>query len=282
VVKAAIDWSRGKVDKLKLEALWVTWGAGQLSKELTRELLKSKDHRVRAAAVNALRFHVKSFPDHAELLSKSAQDTHGRVRLSTAVTASHINRKLGLDLLQKSDPNDVNATYNDTFIYAREVLNRKPAESEIKERNVAAPPHLAKEFAKSYIQGSEIYSREGHCITCHQGNGKGLPGSGFPPLAETKWVTGHPDRLIKLTLKGLMGPIEVMGVKYPGQVPMTPFEHMLKDDEISAVLTYVRNSFGNKASPVTIDQVAKIRNNYKDKLGLYSPEELLKEHPLEK
>ena len=95
-------------------------------------------------------------------------------------------------------------------------------------------------------------------------------------------MTGNTDRLIKLTLKGLMGPIEVMGVQYPGQVPMTPFEHMLKDDEISAVLTYVRNSFGNKASPVTIDQVAKIRNNYLGKLGLYSPEELLKEHPLEK
>jgi len=282
VVKAAIDWSQGKEDRLKLEALWVTWGAGQLNKELTRELLKSKDHRVRAAAVNALRFHISSFSDHAELLSKSAQDTHGRVRLSTAVTASHISRKIGLGLLQNSDPNDVNATYKDTFIYAREVLNRKPAESEIKERNVAAPAHLDRAFAQSYIQGSEIYSREGHCITCHQGNGKGLPGSGFPPLAETKWVTGNTDRLIKLTLKGLMGPIKVMGVQYPGQVPMTPFEHMLKDDEISAVLTYVRNSFGNKASPVTIEQVAKIRNNYLDKLGLYSPEELLKEHPLEK
>jgi mono/diheme cytochrome c family protein len=198
------------------------------------------------------------------------------------VSASHSNRKFGLELLEKTDPNDVNATYNDTFKYAREVLNRKPAESDLKERNVAAPPHLDKAFAQSYIQGSEIYSREGHCITCHQGNGKGLPGSGFPPLSGTKWVTGNTDRLIKLTLKGLMGPIEVMGVQYPGQVPMTPFEHMLKDDEISAVLTYVRNSFGNKASPVTIDQVAKIRNNFIDKLGLYSPEQLLKEHPLEK
>jgi len=94
-------------------------------------------------------------------------------------------------------------------------------------------------------------------------------------------VIGNTDRLIKLTLKGLMGPIEVMGKKYPGQVPMTPFEYMLKDDEISAVLTYVRNSFGNKASPITTEQVAKIRNEYKNKLGLYSPEELLKEHPLE-
>ena len=65
--------------------------------------------------------------------------------------------------------------YNETYVYAREVINRQPATSELKERTVAAPPHLDKKYAKLYIQGSEVYAREGHCITCHQGNGKGLP-----------------------------------------------------------------------------------------------------------
>jgi len=281
VVKAAIDWSQGKEDRLKLEALWVTWGAGQLNKELTRELLKSKDHRVRAAALNVLRFHINSFKDHEELILKCANDTHGRVRMTAVVTASYMKRKAALKILAASEQHPIEKQYKQSNEYAREVINRQPAVSELKERLAAPPSHLDKKFAESYIKGSEVYAREGHCITCHQGNGKGLPGSGFPPLAETKWVIGNTDRLIKLTLKGLMGPIEVMGKKYPGQVPMTPFEYMLKDDEISAVLTYVRNSFGNKASPITTEQVAKIRNEYKNKLGLYSPEELLKEHPLE-
>ena len=78
-----------------------------------------------------------------------------------------------------------------------------------------------------------------------------------------------------------MGPMEVLGKKYPGQVPMTPFEHMLKDEEIAAVLTFVRNSFGNKADPVLAEQVAKIREAKKDFYGLYSPEKLLIEHPME-
>ena len=78
-----------------------------------------------------------------------------------------------------------------------------------------------------------------------------------------------------------MGPIEVMGKKYPGQVPMTPFEHMLKDDEIAAVLTYIRNSFGNKAEPILPEQVSKVRAAKKDFYGLYSPEKLLSEHPME-
>ena len=55
------------------------------------------------------------------------------------------------------------------------------------------------------------------------------------------------ERLIKLTLKGLIGPITVKGVKYPGQVPMTPFEYLLKDEEIAAVLTKKLET----ASPIT-------------------------------
>jgi mono/diheme cytochrome c family protein len=98
-------------------------------------------------------------------------------------------------------------------------------------------------------------------------------------VAGTKWTLGDPDRLIKLTLKGLMGPIEVEGKTYPGQVPMTPFEYLLKDGEIAAVLTYVRNSFGNKAGVISAEQVGKVRGLLKGRAGLYSPEELLKEHP---
>ena len=182
--------------------------------------------------------------------------------MTAAVTASYLPRKLGLETLASTENKSVSAIYKQTYYFAREVLNRQPAESELKDRKVAAPSHLSAEHKKLFVEGSEIYMREGHCITCHQGNGKGLPDSGFPPLVGTKWTTGNSDRLIKLTLKGLMGPIEVMGRKYR-QVPMTPFEHMLNDQEIASVLTYVRNSFGNKASPIEPSRVSKIRGEVK-------------------
>jgi mono/diheme cytochrome c family protein len=73
----------------------------------------------------------------------------------------------------------------------------------------------------------------------------------------------------------------VLGQKYGGQVPMTPFGGLLSDDEVAAVLTYVRNSFGNKAPIVTSDQVKKVRDESKGKSGFYSPDELLRQHPLE-
>jgi mono/diheme cytochrome c family protein len=133
-----------------------------------------------------------------------------------------------------------------------------------------------------FVLGKEIYAREGYCSTCHQPDGQGLSASQFPPLAGTPWVTGSAERLIKIVLKGAMGPITVNGKEYPGQVPMTPFEGMLDDSEMAAVLTYVRNAFGNQASPISPDLVKKVRDEIKDMKGFYSPAQLLTEHPMEK
>ena len=101
-------------------------------------------------------------------------------------------------------------------------------------------------------------------------------------MVSTPWVTGSEERLIKIALKGIYGPIEVNGNKYAGQVPMTPFGGMLNDDEVAAVLTYVRNAFGNKASAILPEKVKAVRDATKNKTGFYSPDELLKQHPMEK
>jgi mono/diheme cytochrome c family protein len=131
-------------------------------------------------------------------------------------------------------------------------------------------------------KGKAIYMRDGYCGTCHQPDGKGLTASGFPPLALSKWVVGSEERLIKIVLKGIYGPIEVNGKKYPGQVPMTPYEGMLDDEEVASVLTYVRNAFGNKAPAVTSQKVKQVRAAIKTKTGFYKPDELLTQHPMEK
>ena len=116
---------------------------------------------------------------------------------------------------------------------------------------------------------------------CHQADGNGLPASHFPPLSGTKWVNGSKERLIKLTLHGLFGPIEVLDKQYPGLVPMTPFKGLLNDEEVAAVLTYVRNSFGNKAATVTADEVKRVRAATGSQGIFYKPAELLKQHPHE-
>jgi len=102
--------------------------------------------------------------------------------------------------------------------------------------------------------GQKVYSQ--YCIACHQKDGSGVPGA-FPPLQETEWVNGETDTLISIVLNGLQGEITVKGETYNSA--MTP-HNFLSDDEVAAVLTYVRQSFGNNSSEVNAEQVAEIRN----------------------
>ncbi len=147
---------------------------------------------------------------------------------------------------------------------------------------IKVPAHLSAAAAKAYRLGGEVYHREAHCATCHQPHGKGLDPV-YPPLAGSPWTTGDEERLIKLTLHGLWGPLEVNGKVYDpakGVPPMTAFESLLKDDELAAVLTYVRNSWGNKADPVNPETVKKVRAATKGRSIFWKPEELLKDHPM--
>ncbi len=101
--------------------------------------------------------------------------------------------------------------------------------------------------------GARTYTS--NCQTCHQADGLGREGV-YPPLAGTEWVTGDEGRLIRLLLNGMRGPITVAGVEYNNI--MTP-HGQLNDDQIAAVLTHVRSSFGNASSAVTPDDVAAVR-----------------------
>jgi len=101
----------------------------------------------------------------------------------------------------------------------------------------------------------------------------------FPPLHPFIWVTESPEPLTKLSLKGLMGSIEVLGPQYPKVVPMIPSEPRLDEEELTAVLTYVRKSWTHRASPITTEQIANVREDVKAQPGFYEPEKRLKLHP---
>ena len=111
--------------------------------------------------------------------------------------------------------------------------------------------------------GKEVYTKigpgGGGCVTCHQPTGMGMPVA-FPPLAGSDWVKGDKERLIKILLYGLMGEIEVNGVKFNGAMPPPGIPPgALNDQQIADVLTFVRNSWGNSASAVSPSEVAVIR-----------------------
>ena len=281
VLPAAKAWAAKQTDiHAKLEALWTTWGLNEADEGLLRELLACSDFHARAAAVRVLRYNTHRIADHAALLEKAAADEHGRVRLEAIVAASwlpDIAAAKKIVAIASSKPLDVwnqgaAKTAADRLNGIAEV--EKPEFAELK-----APAHLSAEAKKQYLVGQKVYFREGHCVTCHQPTGKGLDPA-FPSIEKSPWVTSDTDRLIKIALYGLMGPLEVNGKKYDGQVPMTPFGGMLKDDELAAVLTFVRNSFGNKADPIQPAQVKAVRDANPGRMIFYQTTDLLKEHPM--
>src|SRR5688500_18900063 len=92
----------------------------------------------------------------------------------------------------------------------------------------------------SIERGKKVYDNT--CLACHQVNGSGVPGMN-PPLKKTKWVVGDKKTLINVILKGMDEEIVVNDETYTNVMPA--FAN-LTDQEIADVLTYIRNSFGNK------------------------------------
>lgn len=101
-------------------------------------------------------------------------------------------------------------------------------------------------------RGKEVYAS--YCITCHMENGEGIE-SVFPPVAKSDYLMADKKRSIVQIMKGVSGEIKVNGAVYNGE--MTSFD--LSDQEISDVLNYIRNSFGNKGAAVTVEEVAAQR-----------------------
>jgi len=271
-----LDPSDSAYERYKLEALWVTWGINRVDKKLLTELLDADDYKIRTAAVEVLRHTGHQVDNQTDLLLKAANDDHGRVRLAAIVAASRLEKSDAYSVLDIANQHPLDEWMQPAYNTAIAHINGEPL---VKEEEKAVRSHLVGNNYDIYVAGKEIYEREGYCITCHQQDGKGLSASEFPPLAGSKWVTQNDERLIKLTLKGLHGPIKVQDKTYPGQVPMTPYEGLLNDNEMSQVLTYVRNSWGNKSSVVYGGRITEIRSKIKDKKGFYSPDELLAEHP---
>lgn len=116
----------------------------------------------------------------------------------------------------------------------------------------------AKKQVDPRVAGQRLYNQQ--CAACHQTNGMGLPGA-FPPLAGSEYVTGSEERVIKIVLHGLQGPIEVAGQTYNGLMPAFGAGSAFNwnDERISQVLTYIRSEWGNQATPITPDQVTAVR-----------------------
>ncbi len=300
VAPAWLDWITSLADpegRSLLEALWASVNRPFFSAALHERCLTHADPRVRAAAVRVLR-HQRHRPpaDFVALARRAAADPHPRVRAEAIALATWIeDERAGAEILFTALRHPVDQTFaagveaalvtlgpvirqggfdlSQTLALADYLAGQSrfviPTEQE------SAPVlNLSAEGLRLYDLGREVYTREAHCATCHQPNGKGLAGI-YPALDTSEWIRGDEERLIKLVLKGLWQATSPDGA--PASVPpMTPFENLLDDEELAAVLTYVRTRFGDwgGGGVTTPDTVARVRAEIANKTGFYTREEL--------
>ncbi|QEC80603.1 cytochrome c [Mucilaginibacter ginsenosidivorax] len=120
-------------------------------------------------------------------------------------------------------------------------------------KHKAAGKQSSAALKASMAAGAPIFAE--NCAACHQADGMGIP-SMNPPLAKTTFVLGDKVKLIKIILNGFSDDVDINGQRYSNTMAAHDF---LKDQEIADLLTYIRNSFGNKASAVSAAQVKAVR-----------------------
>ncbi len=291
------------------EALWATWAQNAPDEALIRRLLSAKRPEARAAAADVVRHSFWKLPAHADLLLQAARDEHPRVRLTALVAASWMDNADGARIALETFRKPIDrwtgpvTHYVMTYTLADDVkslvggglkLDDNPAAADYlagkssiskpvaEEGGTVRPSRkLTADEQKIFDLGKSVYFRDAHCATCHQADGKGLPNV-YPPLSRSDWLEND-ERVIKIVLKGLWGPIKVSGKDFDptkGVPPMMGFAGLLNDQEVAAVITFTRLAFGNNGKPVTAEQVAKVREATKDRVNFYMTEEILKEHPL--
>jgi mono/diheme cytochrome c family protein len=112
------------------------------------------------------------------------------------------------------------------------------------------------------------------CAPCHQESGMGVPNQ-FPPLGGSEWVNAPgAGRMIRIVQTGITGPLKVKGTDW--NLTMPPMGATMTDEELAAVISYVRSAFGNKAPKATPAQVKAVRGALGGRTDPHTQEEILK------
>ena len=299
--EAALDKADKNYEHHRLEALWVHQWHNVVNIPLLEAVLKSPEPRARAQGIRVACYWSDRVPNTLGIFEAGIKDSAPRVRLEALRALSFVK---GADVMKAIDLAKLVMLEKDYYIdycfretmkqltslpEGKDVLGKEPL---LAARLRATPDasygptdkKLSAADKKLYELGKEVFNREAHCVTCHQADGKGVENI-YPGLAKSNWLEGNGDRVIKIVLKGLFGPLDFQGKKYgpeKGTPPMMGFGPLLKDEEVAAVISYVHQSFGNNLPMVKVEDVKRVREETKDRAIFYMVEEILKEHALEK
>jgi mono/diheme cytochrome c family protein len=288
----------------------ITLGDLKIRTERRHQLLadivisRASDPILRDAALSSLAGQEVAFLSHVwDQLGKEKTDSPGWDFLIESLAAAGLKGKDSRDcdqLLAKLGDknadwkeaalrNSIHALRND-LVAEPIALSTKPVAASTFEElahyfswpgHTPEPPTLAgvrplkKSERERFARGRQIYLTS--CVACHGTDGKGMKFLA-PPLAESDWVNGSDERLVRVLLHGLSGPITVNEKRYeaPEIQPVMPPLAGLGNSEIAAVLTYIRREWGNTSDPISSKRVSKIRISSQGRTIPWTEEELNK------
>ena len=251
----------------RLHALWTLEGLQKIDAPTLLRAMGDTRPKVRAAAVRLseplLRVSSVATAELRKKMVSLAADSAADVQVQVALTLGEVSA------------DDASNAALKTLAQSKFVLASNAADFTItaREPKVAAVPatsKLSQEEMKRFEVGKANY--ETVCLPCHQPHGLGQEGLA-PPLLGSEWVAGSDQRLVRIALNGLRGPIKVKGQTFELDMPALG---VLDDEQIATVLTYVRNEWGHAFPSVSTNTVKTIRDQTADRNDAWTEEELLK------
>ena len=276
VLKAVDAWAETQLDdspeaeRWMLELLGVYQAHESPRSALLGRMLQASDYRVRAYAARAVGGWAEQLPEAPNWLRKAVADSHPRVRLEAVVACSYLPSpdSVSIATLALELPMDRFLDYalRQSVRALQPIWERPWKEGELDLMSSKQDRYLKDLIGNPPLppsQGAMLYEQA--CLPCHQPEGKGLAGV-YPSLENSNWIAGNPERLIRIVLHGLTGPIKVNGRLFLTETPTTmPSFAGLTDEQIASLLTYLRSSFGNNAGNVSADSVRNVRLQTSDR-----------------
>ena len=193
---------------------------------------------------------------------KSFNEKRGMEMLEALKKMKHVNVYLADAIISNM--------YNKEAVYYNSVVRAKADTSSIINKRIkdvvasiakSKQNKNAKVVEKQFPKGVALFKTI--CQTCHGNDGNGVY-TLAPPLNGSEWVVGNKDKLASIVLFGLTGPIQVGGKLYKapdvnGDMPGIGYNKDISDEDIAQLLSYIRNSWVNKASKVDATDVNRTR-----------------------